>query len=57
MIVVCEEFFISMDLLNGRSGGWLAFLVCVTFILYPITVPWETLAGSNCHVSLMAVLL
>lgn len=51
---VSEESLMSINLFHGSAGGLLAFLVCVTFILYFIIIPRYGSSVDNCHVSLMA---
>lgn len=51
---VSEESLMSINLFHGSAGGLLAFLVCVTFILYFIIIPRSRSFVNNCHVSLMA---
>ena len=51
---VSEESLMSINLFHGSVGGLLAFLVCVTFILYFIIIPRDRSSVNNCHVSLMA---
>lgn len=51
---VSEESLMSINLFHGSVGGLLAFLVCVTFILYFIIIPRSRSFVNNCHVSLMA---
>ena len=51
---VSEESLMSINLFHGSVGGLLAFLVCVTFILYFIIIPRNRSSVNNCHVSLMA---
>ena len=51
---VSEESLMSINLFHGSAGGLLAFLVCVTFILYFIIIPRDRSSVNNCHVSLMA---
>ena len=51
---VSDESLMSINLFHGSAGGLLAFLVCVTFILYFIIIPRSRSFVNNCHVSLMA---
>ena len=51
---VSDESLMSISLFHGSAGGLLAFLVCVTFILYFIIIPRYGSSVDNCHVSLMA---
>ena len=51
---VSDESLMSINLFHGSAGGLLAFLVCVTFILYFIIIPRYGSSVDNCHVSLMA---
>ena len=51
---VSEESLMSINLFHGSVGGLLAFLVCVTFILYFIIISRNRSPVDNCHVSLMA---
>lgn len=51
---VSEESLMSINLFHGSVDGLLAFLVCVTFILYFIIIPRNRSSVNNCHVSLMA---
>ena len=51
---VSDESLMSINLFHGSAGGLLAFLVCVTFILYFIIIPRNRSSVNNCHMSLMA---